>query len=207
MFFSLLRRVQRRRKQHFLKTYMRDHIRIWITCGIWGCIQKFPNRPPGDRTANGTALCHLVQLYRYSLSQCSESSHHNRLCCLSTSVYCLFHYRLSPETFRHTLICVCKIGQPWRLLLSVGSCITWGLLSPVTRAKTLTQRYHNLHKAHKIAKSLDSSAVWRWDTGWTIGSSGPGRGWEFFVSPPRPDRFWDQPSLLSNGYQRLFPRG
>jgi hypothetical protein len=25
---------------------------------IRGCIQKFPNWPPGARTANGTALCH-----------------------------------------------------------------------------------------------------------------------------------------------------
>jgi hypothetical protein len=24
---------------------------------IWGCIQKFPDWPPGARTANGTALC------------------------------------------------------------------------------------------------------------------------------------------------------
>jgi hypothetical protein len=25
---------------------------------IRGCIQKFPDWPPGARTANGTALCH-----------------------------------------------------------------------------------------------------------------------------------------------------
>jgi hypothetical protein len=29
-----------------------------------GCIQKFLDWPPGARTANGTALCHQVQLYR-----------------------------------------------------------------------------------------------------------------------------------------------
>jgi hypothetical protein len=34
-----------------------------------------------------------------------------------------------------------------------------------------------------------------------IGDSIPGRGWEFFSSPPRPDRFWNPPSLQSNGYQ------
>jgi len=28
-------------------------------------IQKFPNWPPGARTANGTALCHWVQWYHY----------------------------------------------------------------------------------------------------------------------------------------------
>jgi hypothetical protein len=26
--------------------------------GVRGCIQKFPDWPPGARTANGTALCH-----------------------------------------------------------------------------------------------------------------------------------------------------
>jgi hypothetical protein len=32
----------------------------------------------------------------------------------------------------------------------------------------------------------------------------PGGGWEFFSSPPRPERLWGPPSLLSNGYQGLF---
>jgi len=41
--------------------------------------------------------------------------------------------------------------------------------------------------------------------GWMIGGSSPGKGWEFFSSPPRPDRLWDPLSLLSNGYQGLFP--
>jgi hypothetical protein len=34
----------------------------------------------------------------------------------------------------------------------------------------------------------DGSVVQRWATGWTIKGSSPGRGWEFFSSPPRPDR-------------------
>jgi hypothetical protein len=29
--------------------------------------------------------------------------------------------------------------------------------------------------------------------------------WEFFSKPPSPDRLWSPPSLLSNGYQELFP--
>jgi hypothetical protein len=71
-----------------------------------GCNQKFPDWPLGARTANGTALWHYVQLYRYFVSQSSEFCHHNSLCCFSTSVYCyyLFCYRVSPETFRYTLL-------------------------------------------------------------------------------------------------------
>jgi hypothetical protein len=77
-----------------------------ILSHIRGCIQKFPDWPPGARTANGTALCHLVQLYRYFVSQPSEFYLHNPLYGFSTSVYycCLCRYRLSPETFGYTLV-------------------------------------------------------------------------------------------------------
>jgi hypothetical protein len=73
---------------------------------IRGCIQKFPDWPPGPRTSNGTALCHNVQLYRYFVSQSSEFCCHNPLFCFSTSVYCccLLLYRLRPETFGYTLV-------------------------------------------------------------------------------------------------------
>jgi hypothetical protein len=30
--------------------------------------------------------------------------------------------------------------------------------------------------------------------------------WEFFSSPPRPDRHWGPPSLLFDGYRGLFTR-
>jgi hypothetical protein len=48
--------------------------------------------------------------------------------------------------------------------------------------------------------SRDISVIQCWDTG----SMCPGRGWNYFSSPPRPDRLWGPPNLLSNGYQRLF---
>jgi hypothetical protein len=57
------------------------------------CIQKFPDWPPGARTANGTALCHYLQLYRYFVSQSIEFCRHNPS-----------SYRLSPETSGYTLI-------------------------------------------------------------------------------------------------------
>jgi hypothetical protein len=69
--------------------------------------QKFPDWPLGARTANGTALCHYVQLYHYYVSQSNEFCRHNPLCYFSTSVYfyyCLFRYLLSPETFGYTLV-------------------------------------------------------------------------------------------------------
>jgi hypothetical protein len=33
----------------------------------------------------------------------------------------------------------------------------------------------------------------RWARGWIIRGSSPGRDWEFFSSPPRPDRLWGSP--------------
>jgi len=74
---------------------------------IWGCIQKFPDCLPGARTANGTALCQYVQLYHYFVSQSNNKfCHSNPLCYFSVSVYCccLFHYRVSLETFGYTLV-------------------------------------------------------------------------------------------------------
>jgi len=49
------------------------------------CIQKFPDWPPGARTANGRALCHYVQLYRHFVSESSEFYRRN-LCVASQRV-------------------------------------------------------------------------------------------------------------------------
>jgi hypothetical protein len=53
-------------------------------------------------------------------------------------------------------------------------------------------------------RNRDNSVVQRWATGWMFGGSNPGRGWEFFSSPPHPDQVWNPPIFLSNGYQGLF---
>jgi len=34
-----------------------------------------------------------------------------------------------------------------------------------------------------------------------IGGWRTGKDWEFFSSPPRPDRLWGPPNFLSDGYQ------
>jgi hypothetical protein len=52
-------------------------------------------------------------------------------------------------------------------------------------------------------RNRHSSMVQRWAMGWMIGNSSPGKGWEFFFSPPHQDRLWGPPSYLSNGYQGL----
>jgi hypothetical protein len=87
---------------------------FWFWCPVRrvllryeGVSKKFPDWPSGARTANGAALCHQVQLYRYFVSQSTEFCRHNPLYCFSTCVYCckrIFHYRLSPETFGYTLV-------------------------------------------------------------------------------------------------------
>jgi hypothetical protein len=50
-------------------------------------------------------IVHLSVVSLFCESVC-EFCHHNPLCCFSTSVYCccLFHNRLSPETFCYTHI-------------------------------------------------------------------------------------------------------
>jgi hypothetical protein len=54
---------------------------------------------------------------------------------------------------------------------------------------------------HYVLFSSLSSYVQHSSVGIAL-SSIPGRGWEFFSSPPRPERLWGPPSLLSNGYIR-----
>jgi hypothetical protein len=44
-------------------------------------------------------------------------------------------------------------------------------------------------------------------TGWTARGSIRDRGKRSFSAPQRPDWLWGQPSLLSNGYRGLSPRG
>jgi len=37
---------------------------------------------------------------------------------------------------------------------------------------------------------LNDVTIYHFVTGWMIGGSIPGRGWEFFSSPPCQDRLW-----------------
>jgi hypothetical protein len=53
--------------------------------------------------------------------------------------------------------------------------------------------------ATKTSESWVSSVVSRWATVWMIRGSSPDRVWDFFSSPPRPDRLWSPPSLLFSG--------
>jgi len=61
------------------------HFETGVITTIRGFIQKFSDWPLGAKTANGTALCHYVQLYRYFMSQTSEFCCHNPLKDTATS--------------------------------------------------------------------------------------------------------------------------
>jgi hypothetical protein len=108
---------KRREQKKYKKNSMNSTVLVCVcvcVCVLRGCIQKFPDWPRGARTANGTALCHQVKLYRYFVSQSSEICRHNPLYCFLTSVYCckhIFRYRLSPETFGYNLLCSVCIFQ------------------------------------------------------------------------------------------------
>jgi hypothetical protein len=102
------------------------------------CNQKFPGWPPGARTANGTALCHWMQLYRYFMSQSNEFCLYNTSCCFSTGVCCCwFRYGLSPETFGYTLVLTTFLGSGrWMLLPLISAlvvCIQHSVCLTLTR--------------------------------------------------------------------------
>jgi hypothetical protein len=76
--------------------------------------------------------------------------------------------------------------------------------SPVRKlSKEMGRKNYNYYSK----RSWDSSVVLRWATSWMTGGLNPARSWGFFSLPPRPDQLWVPPSLLSNGYQELFPWG
>jgi hypothetical protein len=68
------------------------------------------------------------------------------------------------------------------------------------QSDTLTLPSHFL-----MQKSRDSSVGIV--MGYGLDDTIPGGGWEILSSPPHPERLWGPPSLLSNGYQGLFPCG
>jgi hypothetical protein len=97
---------------------------VWNTTAIQGCIQKFPDWPPGSRTANGTALCHYVQLCRYFVSQSSEFCRHNPLYCFTTSNTKgkrISRCRFSPETFGYTIVLNSQFDRVFHTLMKFVS--------------------------------------------------------------------------------------
>jgi hypothetical protein len=68
-------------------------------------------------------------------------------------------------------------------------------------------RYIYIYIYRKVTRSRNSSVDI--STGYELDGRGsiPVTVKIFFSSPQRPDRIWDLPSLLSNGYRGLFPRG
>jgi hypothetical protein len=81
------------------------NMKLSDTNSIRGCIQKFPDWPPGARTLVqlSATRCSCIAILWVSLVTFAAIT---PLCCFSTnaSCCCLFRYRLSPETFGYTLV-------------------------------------------------------------------------------------------------------
>jgi len=70
------------------------YLRITMITFIRGCIEKFPDWPPGARTANGSPLPPGT-VYRYFASQSGEFCHHNPSRCFSTVLIVVAYTSLS----------------------------------------------------------------------------------------------------------------
>jgi hypothetical protein len=100
------------------------------------------------------------------VSQSSKLCRHNPLCCFSTSVYyCftrIFRYRLSPESFGHTLVCLHWAGKPLMQCLGGPSCLH--LHGEVKFYHNTTRRHNpenldmNLHRSRNM-KSCNRSCT------------------------------------------------
>jgi len=52
----------------------------------------------------------------------------------------------------------------------------------------------------RVSCPCSESRIVQWYSAACSGGSSPGRGWEFFSSPPPPDRLWGPRIFLYNGY-------
>jgi hypothetical protein len=87
---------------------------------------------------------------------------------------------------------------------------------PARLPSTTLMKYtpHSLHCLFIVKISIVSISQWmsrNSSVGITPGYGLDGRvsipGREFVAIPQRPDEHWGPPSLLSNGYRRIFPQG
>jgi hypothetical protein len=91
--------------------------------------------------------------------------------------------------------------------MKIKTVIAWRFTS--TRYEVRISTTSKMLPGFHLFLSRQRTAEWYSNelrAGWSGGSC-PGGDWEFFSSPPRPDRLWGPPSLLSNRYQGLLPWG
>jgi hypothetical protein len=114
-----------------------------------------------------------------------------------------------------------QLSHNWRWCAETETCTSWnmhrhvfttikshGSLQVATMKSFPELHSHILYKYCISYKSRDSSVGIA--LGYRLDDRGsrvrfPGRSWEVFSSPPRPERLWGPPSLLSNGYRGFFP--
>jgi len=117
----------------------------------------------------------------------------------------------------------------WKFVTVFTTCLHW-IMDPILSQFNPSVCSHNVSNRHQsirihvMYESIEdyvclfvclfvcacvSAHAFEYMWIWMIRGSRAGRGCEFLFSPPRPDRLWSPPSLLSNGYhqQGLFAAG
>jgi hypothetical protein len=123
--------------------------------------------------------------------------------------YTAFTNQYVNNVLKHRTVCL-HVNTPGPCHCSEELDASFSLLGPRISRRAVSEGFVLGRMALREGSSCDSSVGIA--LGYGLDDRGsrvrfPAGGWEFFFSPPRPERLWGPPSILSNGYQGLFPWG